>query len=132
MKQCKLCGKTEEQIVIQSHHIISRKQQPALIDCELNKVYLCIDCHTSAPYAVHRNGFEYLKKLRLEKQREYFNIFDKEFYSKEEVKDILEIKQKDVDKLLKLVPLKNCLYKKEDIIRACMGGKILIDPRVDL
>ena len=127
MKVCKICGKTEEQIVMQSHHVVSRKQQPALINCKLNQVWLCIDCHTAGPNAVHNGGFLELKKLRLELQKEYYKIFKEEFYSKEIIKDILEIKQNEVDRLLKTLKTKDGLYEKEDVIRACMGGKLMLD-----
>lgn len=124
MRSCKICGDTFN---IQSHHIVSRKQQPALINCNLNKVDLCANCHVAGPYAVHKGGFETLKKLKLEKQREYFDIFTEDYYSKDIIKDVLEIRNKEVDMLLKLLTPKNGLYEKEDIIRACMGGKLLID-----
>lgn len=124
MRSCRLCGNTQD---IQSHHIVSRKQQPALINCKLNLVDLCANCHVAAPYAIHRNGFKELRKLKIEKQREYYKLFSEEFYSKEIIKDLLEIKQKEVDMLLKLLTPKDGLYAKEDIIRACMGGKLLID-----
>ncbi|WP_243157477.1 hypothetical protein [Clostridium perfringens] len=68
-----------------------------------------------------------MKKLRLEKQREYYKLFELESYSKEVIKELLDISQRDIDMLLK--PVKNVagFYEREDIIRACMGGKILID-----
>lgn len=125
MRSCKLCGSTYN---IQAHHIVSRKQQPALVNCKLNLVDLCADCHVAGPNAIHNKGFVNLKKLRLEKQREYFEIFSEEFYTKDIIKDILEIRQKEVDMLLKtIVPVKINLYRKEDVIRALMGGKLLID-----
>ncbi|MGL4571832.1 MAG: HNH endonuclease [Clostridium sp.] len=124
MRYCKICGATNN---IQSHHIVTRKQQPALIKCKLNQVDLCINCHTSGPNAVHNGGFKELKKLKLEKQREYFEVFNEEGYAKEIIKEILGINQKDVDKLLKTIPMINGKYEKEEIIRACMGGKLLID-----
>lgn len=68
-----------------------------------------------------------MKKMRLEKQREYFEIFNEEKYSKEIIKDILGINQNDVDKLLRPLKMSNGLYEREDIIRQCMGGKLLID-----
>ena len=104
MRKCKICGST---VNLQKHHVISRKQQPALIKCEMNLVDLCVYCHTSGPRAVHGNGFNELKKMRIEKQREYFEIFNEEKYSKEVIKDILGINQNDVDKLLR--PLKMLL-----------------------
>lgn len=65
--------------------------------------------------------------MRLEKQREYFEIFNEEKYSKEIIKDILGINQNDVDKLLRPLKMSNGLYAREDIIRQYMGGKLLID-----
>lgn len=124
MRYCKLCGSTEN---IQAHHVVSRKQQPALIRCKHNLVDLCADCHILAPNAVHNNGFKELKQLRLEKQREYYKLFELKYYPKDVIKELLGISQKDIDMLLK--PVKNVagFYEREDIIRACMGGKILID-----
>ena len=124
MKCCKLCGSTQN---IQAHHVVSRKQQPALINCKLNLVNLCANCHVLAPNAVHNNGIKQLKQLRIEKQREYYNLFELKYYPKDIIKELLGIKQKEVDMLLK--PVKNVVgfYEREDIIRACMGGKILID-----
>lgn len=127
MRICKFCEKTEYVIAIQSHHIVSRKQQPALINCKLNLIDVCVECHTSGVGALHNGGFKKLKKIRLELQREYYKIFNEEFYSKEVIKDILEIKQNEVDRLLKTVPNENGLYEKEDVIRACMGGKLMLD-----
>lgn len=124
MKYCKLCGSTQN---IQAHHIVSRKQQPALINCKLNLVNLCANCHVLAPNAVHKNGVKELKQLRLEKQREYYNLFELKYYPKDVIKELLGIKQREVDMLLK--PVKNVagFYEREDIIRACMGGKLMID-----
>ncbi|MFH5837910.1 hypothetical protein ACHM2G_04490 [Clostridium perfringens] len=93
MRYCKLCGSTEN---IQAHHIVSRKQQPALIKCKHNLVDLCANCHVLSPNAVHNNGFKELKKLRLEKQREYYKLFELESYSKEVIKELLDISQRDL------------------------------------
>ena len=124
MRSCKFCGGNTN---IQSHHIISRKQQPALIKCKFNLIDLCVYCHTSGPNAVHGNGFKELRKLKLKQQKEYYEIFSENFYTKEVIKEILEISQNDVDKLLKPLTIKNGMYEKEDIIRQCMGGKLFID-----
>lgn len=123
MRKCILCGKSQYAVEMHKHHVVSRKQQPALINCELNLVDICVNCHVAGPNAIHNKGYENLKKLRKKKQSEYYNIFYKEFYTKDEVREILDIKQEEVDKLLKhLLPT---IYEKEDIIRACMGGKLI-------
>lgn len=124
MKYCKLCGSTQN---IQAHHIVSRKQQPALINCKLNLVNLCANCHVLAPNAVHKNGFKQLKELRLEKQREYYKLFELKYYPKDVIKELLGIKQKEVDMLLKSSKNVAGFYERDDIIRACMGGKLMID-----
>lgn len=122
MRICKLCESTEN---IQSHHIVSRKQQPALIDCKFNQVDLCILCH-NGPQGVHHGGVVELKKLRLDKQNEYFEIFSEEYYEIEEIRKILKIRQKDVAKLIRPLIMEKGMYKKEDIIRQCMGGRLYV------
>ncbi|WWU66106.1 hypothetical protein QJR26_06965 [Clostridium baratii] len=123
MRKCILCGKSEYEIAIHKHHVVSRKQQPALINCELNLVDICVECHTTGKNAIHNKGYENLKKLKRDKQVEYYGIFNKDFYTKDEVRELLDIKQEEVDKLLK--HLSPTIYEKEDIIRACMGGKLI-------
>ncbi|WP_338631315.1 hypothetical protein [Clostridium baratii] len=123
MRKCISCGKSEYVIAMHKHHVVSRKQQPALINCELNLVDICVKCHTTGPNAIHNKGYEKLKKLKRDKQAEYYNIFNKEFYTKDEVRELLDIKQEEVDKLLKHLP--PTIYEKEDVIRACMGGKLI-------
>ena len=45
---------------------------------------------------------------------------------KEEINKVLEIDKKALDRLLKTGPNKQDKYNREDVIRACMGGKIII------
>ena len=46
--------------------------------------------------------------------------------SNEEIKEVLKIKDKQLDKLLKTVIIKNGEYERESLIRACCGGKLII------
>ena len=46
--------------------------------------------------------------------------------SNEEIKEVLKIKDKQLDKLLKTVIIKNGEYERESLIRACCGGRLII------
>ena len=53
-------------------------------------------------------------------------LLDKEYLTKEEINDVLKISQNALRGLLKtLMVYKGNLYKREDVIRACMWGKII-------
>ena len=116
---CYICGGEDTQ----SHHIILRKECKPLEKCEMNQVRLCVYCHQF----IHNDpkGYKKLKELKLEFQNKLEMLFDKELLSKEEIKEILNIKDKPVDALLKNIILTKGLYAREDVIRACMGGKIM-------
>ncbi|CUO91119.1 Uncharacterised protein [Clostridium baratii] len=48
------------------------------------------------------------------------------YYTREQIKEKLDISLKNVDKLLKTLLPTEGKYKGEDIIRVCMGGKLII------
>lgn len=50
-KECFLCGKTYD---LQSHHVFAGSRRSASERTGM-KVWLCADCHTMSPNAVHRN-----------------------------------------------------------------------------
>ena len=53
-------------------------------------------------------------------------LLDKEYLTKEEINEVLKISQTALRGLLKtLTVYKGNLYKREDVIRACMGGRII-------
>ena len=65
------------------------------------------------------------KKLRLQFQNKLEILFDKEYLTEEEINDVLKISQTALKGLLKtLTVYKGNLFKREDVIRACMGGKM--------
>ena len=99
---CEMCRLREAN---QIHHCVFRSHVPALIKCELNYAYICDKCHTR-----FQNSIEIL--------------FDKEYLTCEDIKEVLKISDRCMRSLLKTVSNKNGLYKREDIIRRCMGGRI--------
>ncbi|MDP4146086.1 MAG: hypothetical protein Q8936_16620 [Bacillota bacterium] len=118
---CYICEIADD---TQDHHIILRKECKPLENCEMNKVRVCTRCHDY----IHKHpmGHIELKRLKMEFQNKLEIFFNKEYFSREEIKEILEIKDKPVDRLLKTLVKQKGLYEREDVIRACMGGKILI------
>lgn len=119
------CQKCDEVGELQGHHIISRKQQPALIKCKINIINLCWHCHHGM-YGVHGKYPEKIKgELRTEFQDKLYEVFsDKELFEFEEIQKRLGIKFSDALRLSKMIYPIAGLYKKEDIIRACMGEKL--------
>lgn len=120
-----ICSECGEFGVVELHHIISRKQQPALKDCKLNLINLCTSCHRGT-YGVHGKYPEDIKeKLISEFQDKLCKLFeDEELYDLDEVEKKLKIKFSEALMLSKLMYPMGGLYFKEDIIRVCMGKRL--------
>jgi len=118
MKECAICGR----IPGEQHHIVKRSQNRAMIKAPINHIYLCEEHHRGTKGVHGRDGHKLDIKLKLQLQKKLFELFEKEYYSKEEIKDMLHISNNDVDRLLKTIQCKNGQYERVDIVRACMGG----------
>ena len=120
-RECELCKLRPASEV---HHIIYRSHCKALIKSNLNLISLCQQCHAK----IHRGkeSKELNKKLRLQFQNKLEILFDKQYLTEEEINDVLKISQTALKGLLKtLTVYKGNLFKREDVIKACMGGKII-------
>ncbi|CAI3547942.1 hypothetical protein [Clostridium neonatale] len=117
---CKNCGAFGR---ITEHHKIKRSKQTALIKCKNNLIDLCDQCH----YVIHHSpaGHKLDINIQLSFQNFLETRFLKEFISREEVKEVLEITDRETNRLLKTLMQHNGLYVREDLIRCCMGGKII-------
>ena len=123
---CKVCGKPNPE----EHHIIKRSQAKFLINCKLNKVYLCAEEHRGK-FGVHgKNGSKLDKALKLEMQQNLEILMDKQYFTREEVKDILQINEKNVNSLCKLIKQDKCMFARDNIIIAIMGGKKVTEEEV--
>lgn len=120
-KQCSICGTYGSEL----HHIQFRSQVPALRDCPLNHIYLCPQHHRDGRVGVHFNK-ALDKKLKLKFQNKLEFLWDKKYLSRQDVQVVLNVKDKQLDKLLKTVISKNGEYERESLIRACCGGKLII------
>ena len=119
-RECELCKLRPASEI---HHIIYRSHCKALIKSDINLIPLCQICHAK----IHRGkeSKELNKKLRLQFQNKLEILFDKEYLTKEDLNDVLKISQTALKGLLKtLTVYKGNLFKREDVIRVCMGGKM--------
>ena len=116
MRPCEVCGAPG-----QRHHIVFRSHGGLNID--VNYAYLCAWHHTQGPDAPHRNHWrDLLLKLRM--QRDLENMLWAETYRAEEIAEIIGIGRRSLEKKMRRVPNEQGNYKREDIIKFLMGGKL--------
>lgn len=121
-RYCKVCGNPYTEL----HHIMFRSEVKTLEYCKLNLVNLCVE-HHKGTYGVHGSkGARLNRKLKLEFQNKLEELWDKRYLSREEINNVLQINDKALNRLLKRLSLQNDKYNKEDVIRACMSGKLII------
>ncbi|GAA0825406.1 hypothetical protein [Clostridium tertium] len=122
-KYCIVCGSP----FAEEHHIVFRKQQPAMINCPHNKLNLCYDHHLGkeSPHMDRRIDIKYKKELQ---DRLNGMFSSKEIFTEEEIGKILLVPKKDSYRLIKpsRISVKDNIvgYNKKDVIRAAMGGKL--------
>lgn len=117
---CKVCGTSYGG---EDHHIIFKSQVKPLDKCPKNHVYLCNIHHRDHRNGVHFNA-ELDKKFKNEFREWLQSVFVNNYYSPGEIQKILNISVRSTEQLLKALPHRCYLYESEDIIRACMGGKL--------
>ncbi|CAM3000197.1 hypothetical protein HAHI6034_11050 [Hathewaya histolytica] len=117
MKDCEICGASGE-----LHHCIFRSQSIVLKDCELNFKYLCPQHHRLSNDSPHKSR-EVAMRYKKEVQDKLFELFDKEEYTEEDIKKKLKLSNKSLRMLCKTISGAG-IYKREEIIRSCMGGRL--------
>lgn len=118
MEQCEVKGCDG---IGQKHHIVFRSQGG--LNIELNYISLCIHHHSVGKAAVHNNRTFDLELKRTLQER-YFELFDKEQYTIAEIAKIIGYNKNRLEKRMKSVPQRAGKYKKEDVIRFLMGGRL--------
>lgn len=124
IKICSVCGSSS---LVETHHIVKRKQAKYLEKCKFNLIDLCWE-HHHGTYGVHgKYGRELDQKLKREYQLKILDLFfDKDYYTREEISSLLEIGVEEADRLCKTILGDKGIFCREDIIRACMGGKLIL------
>ena len=117
---CPICG----EVATEWHHIVFRSECAALIKCQMNLVKLCHNCHDNLHHG--KDGYKINRKLKLEFQNKIEFLFCKNELTKEEIRTTLKITENEVNRLLKTLMPKDDKYIREDVIRACMGGRLIL------
>ena len=126
IENCEICLNYPTEL----HHIVFRSECKALENCELNHIYLCAEHHRGT-FGIHgAKGNKLSKKLKLKFQNKLEMLFNKEYLTANEINEILKINDKALYRLLKTVKKSNDKYYYKDVIRACMGGKMILAKEV--
>lgn len=123
---CKVCGTSYG---VELHHRVYRSECKPLENCKLNHVYLCNKHHRDHKVGVHFNK-KFDNEIKLEFQNLLEILFNKPYLTREEIKEVLDISDKTLNSLLKTVERHKDKYVREEVIRACMGGKLIIEEDV--
>lgn len=117
MRPCEVCGAPTGE----KHHIVYRSHGG--LDIEVNYAWLCMWHHTYGPDAPHRNRETDLR-LKLRMQRNLENMLWRETYRTHEIAEIIGIGRRTLARRMRAVPNVQGNYKREDIIKFLMGGKL--------
>jgi len=117
---CEVCGRQAQEC----HHKISKERCKPLEDCIENHVYLCSNHHRGT-FGVHgKCGHELDQRYKLQFQN-YLEIkFLKEYLTREEIKEVLGLTDRPLNRLLKSITIHKGKYVRQDVILKCMGGKL--------
>ena len=119
---CYECG----MLATELHHIMFRSQMKQLENCKLNFVYLCPECHRGTNGVHGKNGHKLDKKYKLMFQNKLEILFSNKLLTKEDIKETLGINDKPTDSLCKLIKSEKGMFCREDVIRALMNGKLIL------
>lgn len=96
-RYCEVCGSP----YVELHHVVYRSENKNLENCKLNFVYLCPEHHrgTFGPHG--SKGARLNRKLKLEFQNKLEKLWDKQYLTREEINNVLQIDDKALNRLLK-------------------------------
>lgn len=116
MRPCEICGRPG-----QKHHIVFRSQGG--MNIQLNFAYLCPEHHTEGRNAAHNDrAFDLLLKIRMQRRLE--EMFRDPEYGVCKIAKLIGYDRRRLGCRMKAVPKKAGKYRREDIIRFFMGGRL--------
>lgn len=106
----------------EQHHVIFRSQAKFLEHSNINKIRLCPEHHrgNSSPHRNKKIDLKYKKMLQVKLQ----NLFSKNYYTLEEIKNKLQITDSAAQKLVKVLPIHKEGYDRIDVVKRCLGGRL--------
>lgn len=122
IKWC-ICGQRATEL----HHIVFRSQCKPLEHCKLNQVYLCQEHHRGTKGIHGKRGHKLDIKLKLEFQNKLEMLLDKQYLTREDIQEVLQISDKALNSLCKTIKCGKGKFIREEVIRACMGGKLILE-----
>ncbi len=114
MLKCQICGKPADK-----HHIIYRSQGG--VDFPLNFKYLCSEHHRGKSGPHKNRKLDLLYKVEMQQKLE--ELLCKEFYTLDQLVNLLQINKGMLKKLLKEYKLYKEGYRNFDVIYILMGKK---------
>ena len=121
---CEVCGAHASDL----HHVVFRSQQPTLKKCQHNLIPLRHRCH----YSIHHsNGARLDKQLKLKFQNKLEVFFLKEYLTSDEINEVLNISERELNRLLKPLKMYKGKYSREETIRQIMGGRIILENEIE-
>lgn len=124
MEYCNECKSQDIWKPGQGHHIISRKQAPYMKHVSLNIIPLCIHHHTDSPTGIHHNK-EMMIRYKQEFQLKLQLMFTKEYYTFQEIKQILDCSDNTVKAITKTIPRYKEGWKKEVLTERAEFSQLL-------
>lgn len=124
---CKVCGTSYG---VELHHRVYRSECKPLENCKLNHCYLCGKHHRDHKVGVHFNK-KFDREIKLEFQNWLEMLWNKPYLTREEINEVLQISDKALNRLLKTLSLQKGLYVREEVIRQCMGGRLIVEEGVN-
>lgn len=118
MEYCEECGRN----IVELHHIIFKSQASYLANIKINFKYLCEEHHrgNKGPHRNKEKDLEY----KFELQKKLFELFDRDYYSEKEIKELLETTPSEAAKITKKLRVYKEGYERVDIICRLMGGRL--------
>lgn len=120
VKQCQRCGRWGD---VERHHKVPKGMGAGKgFDFPANYIDLCWDCHQGNSGA-HRDPGVMLQ-YKLDVQDYLLKTLTKSHYLPEDLVKILKLPKEQAQKVVRPLFLESRGYRREDIIRQLMGGKI--------
>ncbi|WP_243148857.1 hypothetical protein [Clostridium sporogenes] len=121
IKHCLVCGTSYG---VEKHHMVFKSECKPLEHCKYNYAYLCGE-HHRGDYGPHgKHGKKLNRQLKLGFQNWLEETFYQDRYTLEDIQKKLDISINATRSLSKLMKIEKGMFSREEIIRACMGGKI--------
>jgi predicted XRE-type DNA-binding protein len=92
-----------------------------MVNVPVNFKDLCPSHHrgNGSPHMNKKKDLQYKQEL----QARLNVMFHKDYYTLNEIKEILEISKSEAEKVVNKTPIFKEGYKREDIIKRCLGGR---------